>query len=29
VNECAPQDSTKISTPTGKNLYYVNGWTFQ
>ena len=25
VNECAPQDSTKISTPTGKNLNYVNG----
>ena len=25
VNECAQQDSTKISTPTGKNLNYVNG----
>lgn len=25
VNECAPQDSTKISTPTGQNLNYVNG----
>ena len=29
VIECAQQDSTKISTPTGKNLNYVDGCTIQ